>query len=155
MSKTLEAQGYSCILEPETAQGRFVLSCEGRRLDISCPARLAVLLMKVHGLAYASAERVLRIGAFSLDLPGKTWRQEGGDTIILTDRETGLLEALIRAPGHRLERAALLEHVWGYHQNAETHTLETHIYRLRRKIEVDARIPAVLLTDGSGYKLSV
>lgn len=155
LAKAVTGQGFACALAAEKTQARFVLSYEGRSFDIACPVKLGVVLAKVQGLVDVSGSQVLRAGIYTLDLLGKTWCEENGEAITLTDREVALLEALIHAPGHRLERAVLLEHVWGYHQDAETHTLETHIYRLRRKIEKDAGNPGVLLTDGAAYHLSV
>lgn len=142
----------------ETVAGNlFRLSRGSRVLEIPAPVRLGALLDKARTLASAPAARVLKAGAYRLDLIEKRWF--GPDTeergILLTDREASLLEALILAPGHALERSALLQQVWGYHKDAETHTLETHIYRLRRKIEADAASPQVLLTEGASYRLSL
>lgn len=137
----------------------FKLVCGGRESSLSAPLRLGVLLEKVRALKAAPLARHLTCGVYRLDLVGRTWSgpegSEGLPSAELTDREAALLEALIRAPDHKLERADLLERVWGYHKEAETHTLETHIYRLRRKIERDAAIPRVLLTEGSAYRLAV
>ena len=53
----------------------------------------------------------------------------------------------------RVSRETLLQEVWGYNSGVTTHTLETHIYRLRQKIEKDAAVPAILVTEAGGYKL--
>jgi DNA-binding response OmpR family regulator len=52
-----------------------------------------------------------------------------------------------------VSREVLLQEVWGYNSGVTTHTLETHIYRLRQKVERDASAPAILVTEGGGYKL--
>lgn len=153
LERALAAHGVPARLTPAgEGASSFHLVCGDRELELSAPVRLGVLLEKAKALSSPAPVQVLSIGPYSLDLVGKTWSGSGQP---LTDREAALLEALILAPGHRLERSALLEHVWGYHKDAETHTLETHIYRLRRKIERDAGEPELLLTDGSGYRLAV
>jgi DNA-binding response OmpR family regulator len=73
----------------------------------------------------------------------------------LTEKETAILRCLHRADQRPVPREALLQEVWGYSSAATTHTLETHIYRLRRKVEEDASNPSVLVTEGGGYKLVV
>lgn len=50
-------------------------------------------------------------------------------------------------------RSVLLRDVWGYNEKASSHTIETHVYRLRRKIEPDPRKPQTLVTESGGYRL--
>ena len=71
----------------------------------------------------------------------------------LTDKETGILKRLLRAGGQPVPRDVLLNDVWGYNSGVTTHTLETHIYRLRQKIEPNPATAAILVTEGGGYKL--
>ncbi len=71
----------------------------------------------------------------------------------LTDKESAILKFLYRAGGKPVPRPVLLNEVWGYNSAVTTHTLETHIYRLRQKIESDPSRPRLLLTDSGGYKL--
>src|SRR4029077_20773106 len=71
----------------------------------------------------------------------------------LTEKEVSILRYLYRAGQRLVSRETLLQEVWGYNSEVTTHTLETHIYRLRQKIERDAAAPTLLLTEASGYKL--
>ena len=71
----------------------------------------------------------------------------------MTEKESSILRYLYRAGQRPVSREKLLQEVWGYNSGVTTHTLETHIYRLRQKIERDAAAPAILLTEASGYKL--
>jgi hypothetical protein len=71
----------------------------------------------------------------------------------LTDRECSILKYLYRAGGKAVPRQVLLNEVWGYNSLMTTHTLETHIYRLRQKIEADPSRPSLLLTQSGSYKL--
>ena len=73
--------------------------------------------------------------------------------IRLTDKETAILKYLYRAGGKPVPRPTLLDEVWGYNSSVTTHTLETHIYRLRQKIEPDPGRLKLLLTEGGGYRL--
>jgi DNA-binding response OmpR family regulator len=65
----------------------------------------------------------------------------------------GLLKYLYRAGGKPVPRPVLLNEVWGYSSAASTHTLETHMYRLRQKLETEPSQPRLLLTENGGYKL--
>ncbi len=76
-----------------------------------------------------------------------------GADIVLTNKERDILATLWLAPGHALDRDALLEKVWAYAEGVETHTLETHIYRLRQKIEADPADPKLLVNDDGRYRL--
>src|SRR3979409_2291542 len=71
----------------------------------------------------------------------------------LTEKEPAILRFLYRAGQLPVSRETLLQEVWGYNSGVTTHTLETHIYRLRQKIEKDAANPEILVTEAGGYKL--
>lgn len=124
--------------------------------DLSFPLRGGKLLEKVQRfLQDRSLCGKIWIGPFHLAVPdGVLSHRDTGETIRLTDKERDLLLALHDAPLRTLDRKALLESVWGYVEGVETHTLETHIYRLRQKIEADPAKPQILLTDGQGYRLA-
>ena len=77
-----------------------------------------------------------------------------GSKVRLTEKETSILRYLYRAGQRPVSRETLLQEVWGYNSGVTTHTLETHIYRLRQKIERDAAAPAILVTEAGGYKLA-
>jgi DNA-binding response OmpR family regulator len=70
----------------------------------------------------------------------------------LTEKETAILQFLYRAD-RTIGRDTLLDQVWGYNAGVRTHTLETHIYRLRRKIERDPARAEILVTEPGGYRL--
>jgi DNA-binding response OmpR family regulator len=72
--------------------------------------------------------------------------------IRLTDKETAVLKFLYRSDS-AVNRQILMQEVWGYNATVTTHTLETHIYRLRQKIEADPANPSLLVTEGGGYRL--
>lgn len=76
-----------------------------------------------------------------------------GVLIDLTDRENHIMQALIKAGADGCGRPHLLQTVWGYRNDLDTHTLETHIYRLRQKIETDPAAPLRLITIPNGYRL--
>jgi DNA-binding response OmpR family regulator len=72
----------------------------------------------------------------------------------LTEKETAILKYLFRAGGKVVARDVLLNEVWGYNAGVTTHTLETHVYRLRQKIERDPGNAEILLTEPGGYRLA-
>jgi DNA-binding response OmpR family regulator len=72
----------------------------------------------------------------------------------LTEKEGAILARLARAKGAAVPKEVLLRDVWGYNPGVTTRTLETHIHRLRRKIEADPARPRVLLTEQGGYRLT-
>jgi DNA-binding response OmpR family regulator len=78
---------------------------------------------------------------------------EKGQKVRLTEKETAILKYLYRAGQKVVNRDTLLHEVWGYNSGVTTHTLETHIYRLRQKIEKEPARAELLITEGGGYKL--
>jgi DNA-binding response OmpR family regulator len=87
--------------------------------------------------------------------PGKKVLQEisGNRRIPLTTMETAVLKLLYCAGPKTVDRHRLMTEVWGYNSSATTHTLETHVYRLRQKIEINPANPAILLSEVGGYRL--
>lgn len=153
--KALTGRGYRAVVSADlSADASLQLELAARKISVSCPARLGKVIEKAEELLHGGRQpQVFEISGYTLDCLARCWQTPSGQSTDLTDREVDLLAALIQAPDHSLSRAGILEKVWGYHQDAETHTLETHIYRLRRKIEKDAANPQILVTDGAGYKL--
>jgi len=96
--------------------------------------------------------KTYKIGNSILDTTQDTFKNNQ-KTIQLTEKETALLATLAKAQGSPINRKELLDHIWNYAENIETHTLETHIYRLRQKIENDPTNPQIILTHEDGYKL--
>ena len=73
--------------------------------------------------------------------------------IRLTEKETAILMKLSEANGESVSRKTLLEEVWGYKAGINSHTLETHFYRLRKKIERPDSSSPFLKTSRNGYML--
>ncbi len=115
------------------------------------PFRFAELLARVRALS-AQAEPV--IGPYRLRADFAELTDETGRRIRLTEKETAILSALARAEGGVLAREVLLRDVWGYNRAVTTHTLETHVHRLRRKLEREPSRPRLLLTEKGGYRLN-
>lgn len=97
------------------------------------------------------ADNIIIYGEYSLDLDRSIFVYNKKE-IRLTEKEVALLECLFLRGGAVVSRQELLEYIWGYGDNIETHTLETHIYRLRQKIEDDPSDPKILLTEENGYR---
>lgn len=128
---------------------------------VAKPFRPAELLARVRAQLRsfdASGSAAMRIGPYVLRPADKLLQDMNSKRRIpLTAGETRLLCHLQRAGGEAVEREALLRDVWGYRANAgvTTHTLETHIYRLRQKIEPTPASPRLLVTAGRGYRLAL
>ena len=121
-------------------------------LDAEHSVRLGQLLDNAVK-ARNTAEATYQWGVFDFR-PADYILKKGSETIRLTEKESALLEILVKADGVRVSRDDFLRTVWRYAPNVETHTLETHIYRLRQKIEDDPANPMNIVTDGDGYRLN-
>ncbi len=120
------------------------------------PIRFSVLLARIRAQLRqheASDEAVFTIGSYTVRLGSKLLLSTEGSKVRLTEKEASILRYLYRASEKPISRETLLQEVWGYNAGVITHTLETHIYRLRRKIEKNAAMPVILVTESRGYKL--
>src|SRR5215207_3508367 len=120
------------------------------------PFRFAVLLARIRAHLRQheqSEDATFTIGHYTFRPAAKMLLDPGGGKIRLTEKETAILKYLYRAGDRIVTRDILLSEVWGYNSGVTTHTLETHIYRLRQKIEKDAANPEILVTEAGGYKL--
>lgn len=123
---------------------------------VTKPFRFAVLLARIRAHLRSveqSEDAVFRIGPYQFRPAQKTLFDEAGKRIRLTDKETSILKYLLRARSAAVSREELLTEVWGYNAGVTTHTLETHIYRLRQKIEPGKGQARLLITEGGGYRL--
>ena len=123
---------------------------------VTKPFRFAVLLARIRAHMRqheASDDAVFRLGPYMFQPGSKLLTTEKGGKLRLTEKETSILRFLYRAGQQVVTRDVLLREVWGYNAAVTTHTLETHIYRLRQKIEVNPASAQLLVTDAGGYKL--
>lgn len=123
---------------------------------VTKPFKFAVLLARIRAQLRQheqSEDAVFAIGQYTFKPASKLLLDEKGAKIRLTEKETSILKYLYRAGDKVVGRDVLLHEVWGYNAGVTTHTLETHIYRLRQKIEKDPSNAELLVTETGGYKL--
>lgn len=121
------------------------------------PVRYPAILQKLRSLAVSYWFRddlVIEIGPWVLRPAFKELMRHGDQAVALTDKEVEILIYLYRAGGKIISRDILLAEIWGYNADVSTHTLETHIYRLRQKTETEAEISGILITETGGYRLA-
>jgi DNA-binding response OmpR family regulator len=124
---------------------------------VTKPFRLTVLLARVRAQLRAheqSEEVVLRVGPYEFHPAARVLVDEKHRKLRLTDKEANILKYLYRAGDKPVTREELLAEVWGYNAGVTTHTLETHVYRLRQKIEPDPGHARLLITEAGGYRLA-
>jgi len=101
-----------------------------------------------------SEDAVFTIGPYTFQPSAKILLdEEKGQKVRLTEKETSILKYLYRSGKKVVNRETLLSDVWGYNPGVTTHTLETHVYRLRQKIERDPSSSVILVTEPGGYRL--
>ncbi len=124
---------------------------------VTKPFRLSVLLARLRAALRQheqSEDAVFTIGPYSFRPAAKLLLHEGDNKKVrLTEKETAILKYLYRAGDKVVGRDTLLNEVWGYNASVTTHTLETHVYRLRQKIEGDPSNAEILVTEPGGYRL--
>ena len=124
---------------------------------ITKPFRLGVLLARIRAHLRQherSEDAVFRLGPYTFRPSAKMLLDPSGSRKIrLTEKETQILKYLYRAGESVIGRDELLNEVWGYNSGVTTHTLETHVYRLRQKLEKDPSNARILVTEPGGYRL--
>ncbi|MFT5489165.1 MAG: DNA-binding response OmpR family regulator [Alphaproteobacteria bacterium] len=125
---------------------------------VTKPFKLGVLLARIRAQLRQherSEDAVFNIGPYSFRPSAKMLIDPENDDrkIRLTEKETAILKYLFRAGENVIGRDVLLNEVWGYNSGVTTHTLETHVYRLRQKIERDPSNAELLVTEPGGYRL--
>jgi DNA-binding response OmpR family regulator len=123
---------------------------------VTKPFRFAVLLARIRAQLRTheqSEDAVFRIGPYEFRPAAKLLVDDKQKKIRLTEKETSILRYLYRVGPKAAAREELLSEVWGYNAGVTTHTLETHVYRLRQKIEPDPSSAKLLITEAGGYRL--
>jgi DNA-binding response OmpR family regulator len=158
--KLMRRDNYRSPVIMLTAQGSdadTVLGLDAGANDyIAKPFKFAVLLARIRAQLRqyeASEDAIFRVGPYTFRPGAKLLVSEKGSKLKLTEKETAILRFLYRAGRKVVGRETLLQEVWGYNAAVTTHTLETHVYRLRQKIEPDPSSARLLITEPGGYKL--
>ena len=158
--KLLRRSGFKgpvVMLTGQASDADTILGLESGANDyVTKPFKLGVLLARIRAQLRQheqSEDAVFTIGPYTFKPASKLLVDSGGGKIRLTEKETSILKYLYRAGERVVTRDVLLHEVWGYNAGVTTHTLETHIYRLRQKIEKDPSQAELLITETGGYKL--
>jgi DNA-binding response OmpR family regulator len=146
------------MLTAADSDGDTVQGLEAGANDyVTKPFRLNVLLARLRAHLRQSEHRddaVFAIGPYTFQPGAKLMTdQTRRKKVRLTEKETAILRYLYHAGDRAIGRATLLDEVWGYNAGVTTHTLETHVYRLRQKIERDPANAEILITEPGGYRL--
>lgn len=158
--KLLRKSGFRApiiMLTGHDTDSDTILGLEAGANDyVTKPFRFAVLLARIRAQLRTheqSEDAVFAIGQYTFKPAQKILVEDSGNKVRLTEKETAIMKYLYRAEQKIIGRDELLEQVWGYNSGVTTHTLETHIYRLRQKVEKDPSNARLLVTEGGGYKL--
>ena len=147
------------ILTGADSDADTILGLEAGASDyVTKPFRFGVLLARIRTRLrqYEMTESAqFNLGGYQFKPSVKTLVRDDQSKIRLTEKETNILRLLLRAGGKTVARDKLLEEVWGYNAQVTTHTLETHVYRLRQKIEDDPSNSELLITEAGGYRLNI
>jgi DNA-binding response OmpR family regulator len=150
-------KGPIIMLTGQDSESDTILGLEAGANDyVTKPFRFAVLLARIRAQLRQfeqSEDATFSIGRYTFRPSAKLMLDERGQKIRLTEKETSILKFLYRAGEKVVGRDILLHEVWGYNSGVTTHTLDTHIYRLRQKIEREPSIAELLVTEAGGYKL--
>ena len=161
LCKLLRRQGLKMpilMLTGQDSGADTILGLDAGANDyVTKPFRLNVLLARIRAQLRThelSDDATFAFGPYNFRPSLKMLQFKDSDRKIkLTEKETAILKFLYRAGGKAVSRDAMLGEVWGYNADVNTHTLETHVYRLRQKIEPNPKNPEIVVTEPGGYRL--
>ncbi|MBF9045844.1 response regulator [Rhodobacterales bacterium LSUCC0031] len=160
LCRLMRKQGVKCpilMLTGHDSDADTILGLDAGANDyVTKPFRFPVLLARIRAQLRQheqSEDAVFQLGPYTFKPAMKLLETEDAKKIRLTEKETNILKYLYRAQEGVVAREVLLHEVWGYNAGVTTHTLETHIYRLRQKIEPDPANVRLLVTESGGYRL--
>jgi DNA-binding response OmpR family regulator len=160
LCRVMRKQGVKCpvlMLTGHDSDSDTILGLDAGANDyVTKPFRFPVLLARIRAQLRTheqSEDAVFQLGPYTFRPAQKMLITEADKKVRLTEKETNILKYLYRATDGVVPRDVLLHEVWGYNAGVTTHTLETHIYRLRQKIEPDPSHARILVTESGGYRL--
>ncbi len=160
LCRWMRKQGIKCpiiMLTGHDSDADTILGLDAGANDyVTKPFKFSVLQARIRAQLRQheqSEDAIFQLGPYTFKPAMKLLETEDKKKIRLTEKETNILKFLYRAQEGVVARDVLLHEVWGYNAGVTTHTLETHIYRLRQKIEPDPSNVQLLVTEGGGYRL--
>ena len=160
LCRLMRKQGVKCpivMLTGHNTDADTILGLDAGANDyVSKPFKFPVLLARIRAQLRQheqSEDAVFTVGPYTFKPAAKMLIDEAEKKIRLTEKETNILKFLYRSADGVVARDVLLHEVWGYNAGVTTHTLETHIYRLRQKIEPEPGNARLLVTESGGYRL--
>lgn len=160
LCRRMRKSGVKCpilMLTGHDSDADTILGLDSGANDyVTKPFKFPVLLARIRAQLRQheqSEDAVFQLGPYTFKPAQKMLVDEKEKKIRLTEKETNILKFLYRAQQGVVARDVLLHEVWGYNAGVTTHTLETHIYRLRQKIEPDPSNARLLVTESGGYRL--
>lgn len=153
--EVIEKYGFSmqCAIKNHDEESIIIKSGEQGK-TFSAPVRMGLIIDQIEyfkNKAQKKKDATIHFGKARLNIHIGTFINENGEEIQLTEKEIEILAYLNDKKGQVVTREDLLNAVWNYAKDVETHTLETHIYRLRQKIEADPTEPEIIKTEENGY----
>jgi len=162
LCRLIRKQGVKCpivMLTGHDTDSDTILGLDAGANDyITKPFKFLVLLARIRAQLRQheqSEDATFTLGPYTFKPSIKILVTADAKKIRLTEKETNILKFLYGAIEDVVPRDILLHEVWGYNAGVTTHTLETHIYRLRQKIEPDPSKASILITENGGYRLSM
>lgn len=162
LCRLIRKQGVKCpilMLTGHDTDSDTILGLNAGANDyITKPFKFPVLLARLRAQLRQheqSEDAIFTLGPYTFKPAVKMLLTGDDKKIRLTEKETNILKFLYRATEGVVPRDTLLHEVWGYNAGVTSHTLETHIYRLRQKIEPDPSHASLLVTESGGYRLAL